>query len=123
MTEMAVQSPFLPSTKIQFAWDSTSLGYIKTCPRLYQLIMIEGWEAKDQSIHLRFGIEYHKALEEYDGFRLKGEGHDSALAGTVRSLLHRVRDWDVDTSHRPGNYKNPRSIVQLVIDYLDHYKD
>jgi hypothetical protein len=29
-------SPFLPGTKIQFAWDSTSLGMLKTCPRLYQ---------------------------------------------------------------------------------------
>ena len=119
----AVQSPYLPGTSVQFAWDSTSLGYLKTCPRLYQLTMIEGWSPKEDSIHLRFGIEYHKALEEYDGFKLSGLTHDDALAECVRLLLHRVRDWDVDTSHRPGNYKNPRSIVQLVIDYLDHYKD
>ena len=116
-------SPFLPGTKIQYAYDSTSLGYLKTCARLYQYIMIEGWSPKEDSIHLRFGIEYHKALEEYDGFKLSGSSHDDALAGCVRNLLHRVRDWDVDTSHRPGNYKNPRSIVQLVIDYFDHYKD
>jgi len=118
-----VQSPFLPGTKIQFAIDSTSLGYLKTCPRLYEYIMIEGWSPKDDSVHLRFGIEYHKALEEYDAYKLKGSNHDDALAECIRLLLHRVRDWDVDTSHRPGNYKNPRSIVQLVIDYLDHYKD
>jgi hypothetical protein len=118
-----VPSPYLPGTQIQIAWDSTSLGYLKTCPRLYQLTMIEGWTPKDDSIHLRFGIEYHKALEEYDGFKLSGSTHDDALGECVRLLLHRVRDWDVDTSHRPGNYKNPRSVVQLVIDYLDHYKD
>ena len=85
--------------------------------------MIEGWSPKEDSIHLRFGIEYHKALEQYDGFKLSGSSHDDALARCVRNLLYRVRDWDVDTSHRPGNYKNPRSVVQLVIDYLDHYKD
>lgn len=121
--EKAVQSPYLPNTKIQYAWDSTSLGYLKTCPRLYELIMIEGWSPKDDSIHLRFGIEYHKALEEYDAYKLSGEVHEEALASTVRELLHRVRNWDVDTSHRPGNYKNCTSVVQLVIDYLDHYKD
>jgi hypothetical protein len=85
--------------------------------------MIEGWFPKDESIHLRFGIEYHKALEEFDAFKLNGSSHDDALAECVRLLLSRVRDWDVDTSHRPGNYKNPRSVVQLVIDYLDHYRD
>src|ERR1700735_4326398 len=123
MTDTTVQSPFLPSTKIQFAWDSTSLGYLKTCPRLYQYIMIEGWSARDESIHLRFGIEYQKALEEYDAFRLSNTSHDEALASVVRNRLIAIRDWDVDTSHRPGNYKNPRSLIQLVIDYLDHYKD
>src|ERR1700728_2695455 len=121
MTE--APSPFLPGTKVQYAWDSTSLGYIKTCPRLYELTMVQGWTPKDESIHLTFGIYYHKALEEYDGFKLSGSTHDDALAECVRLLLHRVRDWDVDTRHRPGNYKNPRSVVQLVIDYLYHYKD
>jgi hypothetical protein len=48
-----VQSPFLPGTKIQFAIDSTSLGYLKTCPRLYEYIMIEGWSPKDDSVHLQ----------------------------------------------------------------------
>lgn len=123
MTEEPVLSPFLPGTKIQYAWDSTSLGYLKTCPRLYQYIMIDGWSAKDESIHLFFGIQYHKSLEEYDSFKLSGSSHEEAISSTVRNLMSRVRDWDVDTSHRPGNYKNPRSVVQLVIDYLDHYKD
>ena len=58
-------SPFLPGTKIQFAWDSTSLGLIKTCPRLYQYTMIDGWGHRGESIHLKFGIEYHHALEFY----------------------------------------------------------
>ena len=59
-------SPFLPGTNIQYAWDSTSLGMLKTCPRLYQYTMIDGWSAKDENVHLRFGQEYHSALEEYD---------------------------------------------------------
>lgn len=123
MTGGPVLSPYLPGTKLQFAWDSTSLGYLKTCPRLYQYIMLDGYAPKDESIHLVFGNHFHKALEEYDGFRLSGQAHNEALASTVHSLLIAIHDWDVDTSHRPGNYKNPRSVVQLVVDYLDHYKD
>ena len=45
-------SPFLPDTFIQFAWDSTCLGLIKSCPRLYQYTMIDGYVGKGESIHL-----------------------------------------------------------------------
>lgn len=124
MTNSSILSPFLPGTSIQYAWDSTSLGYLKSCPRLYQYIMIDGWTPKSENtIHLRFGIEYHKALEEYDDFKLAGRPHDDALRGTVRELLTRIRDWDPDTTTKAGNYKNPRTLVQLVIDYLDKFKD
>lgn len=116
-------SCFLPNTQIQFAWDSTSLGYIKTCPRLYQYIMIDGWDAKDTSVHLRFGIEYHKALEEYDDERIAGASHDDAVRAVVRNVLNRTRDWHPDTSTKAGNYKNDKTLLSLVIDYLDKYKD
>jgi hypothetical protein len=123
MTNETVLSPFLPGTQIQYAWDSTSLGYLKTCPRLYQYIMIDGWSEKQSSVHLKFGIEYHKALEEYDDHRLKGQSHEDALNTTIHALLARIHDWDVDTSTRAGNYKNHCTLLQLVIDYLDKYKD
>jgi hypothetical protein len=125
MTAETVLSPFLPGTKIQYAWDSTSLGYIKACPRLYQYIMIDGWSEKtgNTSVHLKFGIEYHKALEEYDDFKLAGRSHEDAVRGVIGSLLIRIRDWDPDVSTRAGNYKNPRTLVQLVLDYLDKYSD
>lgn len=116
-----VLSPYLPNTNIQWAWDSTSLGMLKTCPRLYQYTMIDGWSPKGESIHLRFGIEYHKALEEYDHFRLAGDNHEEALRNVVRELLRRIADWDPDTSSRAGTYKNPRTLLSLVIDYCDRF--
>jgi hypothetical protein len=116
-------SPFLEGTKTQYAWDSTSLSYLKTCPRLYQYIMLEGWSAKDESVHLRFGIEYHKALEQYDEKRVSGLDHEKSLYFSIHQLLIRIVDWEPDTSTRAGNYKNPRTLVQLVIDYCDKYKD
>lgn len=116
-----VQSCFLPGTHIQFAWDSTSLGYLKTCPRLYQYIMIEGWATRDESIHLRFGIEYHTALQDYAISIAKGVRHEDAIHDTVRALHSRVFDWEVDRNTKAGKYKNRETIVALVIDYLDHF--
>lgn len=116
-------SPFLPGTNIQFAWDSTSLGLIKTCPRLYQLTMIEGWVPKDESVHLRFGIEYHSAMQDYDTFKLQGDEHEVAVHKVVRGLLERTTDWVVDRETKAGKYKNRDTLISLVVDYLDHYID
>lgn len=114
-------SPYLPGTNIQYAWDSTSIGYAKTCPRLYQLTMIEGWTTKDESIHLRFGIEFHKIDEDYQRFRAEGQGHQEATENAVHQLLIRIADWDPDITTRAGKYKNTHSILQLGIDFLDKY--
>lgn len=117
------QSPFLPGTKVQFAWDSTSLGYLKTCPRLYQYHMLEGWVPKEESVHLRFGQEYHAAIQDYENLRSAGAGFEDAVRDTVRNLLVRIADFDPDPTTKAGHYKNPRTLLQLVVDYLDYYKD
>jgi hypothetical protein len=116
-------SPFLPGTKIQFAWDSTSLGLIKTCPRLYQYTMIDGWGHRGESIHLRFGIEYHHALEFYAHQRADGVKHEIAIQNTIREILVRTHDWVMDTSTKTGKYKNRETLLSLVVDYLDHFID
>jgi len=123
LTSEEVKSCFLSGTSIQYAWDSTSLGYLKTCPRMYQYIMIEGWGSRDESIHLRFGIEYHTALQDYAVARARGTAHEDALHETVRLLHGRVFDWLPDRNSRAGKYKNRETIVGLVIDYLDHFVD
>lgn len=116
-------SPFLPGTSIQFAWDSTSLGLIKTCPRLYQYTMLEGWGGKSESVHLRFGSEYHAALEAYAHSRANGVKHEDAIHDTVRALCERTADWVVDQSTKAGKYKNRETLISLVVDYLDHFID
>ena len=88
-----VQSPFLPGTNIQFAWDSTSLGYLKTCPRLYYYHMIEGWASEGESVHLRFGIEFHRALQDYDMLKADGSKHNEAVETAVDDLVRRIEDF------------------------------
>src|SRR6266436_9911498 len=121
--EPSVQSPFLPGTNIQFAWDSTCLGYIKTCPRLYQYTIIEGWSPKDESVHLRFGSEYHQAIQEYDIERANEISHEDAIRVAIRDLLVRTADWRVDESTKAGNYKNRLTLLQLCVDYFDFFAD
>jgi len=116
-----VQSPFLPGTNIQFAWDSTCLGYLKQCPRLYQYTIIDGWTPKDESVHLRCGSEYHQAIQEYDIERASGTSHEDAIRMVIRDLLVRTVDWVVDTGTKAGNYKNRYTLLQLVVDYFDFF--
>src|SRR5215469_7459414 len=123
MDARAATSPFLPGTNVQFAWDSTSLGYFKRCPRLYYYTMIEGWETRDESIHLRFGIEYHHALQVYEEAKAKGADHDEALCEAVYSLLTRIDDWNPDRDTKAGKNKNPETLLRTTIWYLDEYKD
>lgn len=116
-------SPFLPGTKIQYAWDSTSLGYFKTCPRLYQYIMIDGWGEKDTKVHLRFGQEFHQALQDFDIELSNDVTRDDAIHETIRMLLERTADFAPDPMTRAGKYKSRHNLLQLVIDYLDKYED
>jgi hypothetical protein len=118
MDAQTPQSPYLPGTKVQYAWDSTSLGYLKTCPRLYYYTMIEGWTAQEESVHLRFGIEYHHALQDYDLSIAAGILHNDAVHDVIRELLIRTSDFEPD--HKT---KTRESLVRTVIWYLDKYRD
>lgn len=136
MTE-AAPSPFLPGTKIQYAWDSTSLGWLKTCPRLYQYSMIEGWRARGSHVHLVFGQHYHSALELYDKLRLgvvqaymsesELPSHESALRDVVHDILCKTweklgapdgKPWD---SEHPS--KTRETLIRSIIWYLDQFRD
>ena len=123
---MTSPSQYLPGTRIQFAWDSTTLGYLKTCPRLYQYHM-EGWQPPGENVHLRFGQEVHHAFQDYELSRAAGIKHDDAVHDVVRALLYRTADWwDDDTlgeMRGSAKAKTKGGLVRTVIWYLDKYKD
>jgi len=122
-TAIDAPSPFLPGTNIQYAWDSTSLGMLKTCPRLYHYTMILGYGSREDNVHLRFGIEYHWAIENYDRCLAAGASFDEAVRSTIGELLVRTADWDPDTTMRAGQYKNRDTLLQLTIDYFDFFRN
>ena len=121
---MTAKSPFLHDTQFQYAWDSTSLGYLKSCPRKYYYFMLCGYRAKGESVHLRFGQLYHSGLERYDIQRANGADHAIALREVTRYLL--LETWDSeaaspwDTQH---DKKTRDTLLRSVIWYLEQYKD
>lgn len=77
----------------QIAWDSTSLGLLKECPRKYYYTIILGYKPKRESVHLKFGLLYHGALEAYDHFacsigkldgNLTNDEHNTATRAALR---------------------------------------
>ena len=108
---------FFTGTQVQQTWDSTSLGWLKECPRKYYYCMIEGWNSKHKSYHLIFGSYYHKSLELYDLERAKGADHTVALRDTLRWLMKITWEWESDDTA-----KNRETLVRSVVWYLDHFQ-
>lgn len=129
-------SPFLAPGK-QFAWDSTSLGLLKECPRKYYYTLIEGWRSPHASVHLRFGLEYHAALEHFDKLRADGVEFEEAVARVVHELLvetweHEQVEYEGTTGPQPGTgapwspdhtSKNRFTLLRSVIWYLDEFRN
>jgi hypothetical protein len=116
------ESPFHPGTAVQFAWDSTSLGTLKDCPRKYYYQIVEGWRGKGESVHLKFGSLYHHGLEWYDHHRAEGADHASALRLSVRRLL--VETWAEGAPWDSGhNLKTRETLIRSVVWYLEQFGD
>lgn len=123
MSENNVPSPFLPNSDVMYAWDATSIGLFKTCPRLYWYQIVRGFTTLAESIHLRWGIEYHHALESYDRFILTSQDHDDALRRVIKELHSRVWNWTPNPTEgkRSEELKTKAHLVRAVIWYLDQY--
>lgn len=123
-------TPFIDGSRVQWAWDSTSLGWLKECPRKYQYHMIEGWVGRGESIHLEFGILYHEALESYEIARSTGMDHDDALISVIHRVLERTwrdgKPWraskDLPTDDK-ASLKCRENLVRTVVWYLDKFRD
>ena len=124
---MTKPSPFLEGTNIQLIWDSTSLGWLKTCPRLYQYQMIEQRVSRGENVHLRFGIHYHAGLEYYDHLKVQGHTHESALEMVVDKIL--LDTWDRPDGEPDGHPwegespKTRETLLRSIIWYLDQFGD
>lgn len=122
---MEAESPFsLVVPQLQVAIDSTSLGEFKTCPRKYQLSILEGWQRRIESVHLTFGLLIHRASEIYHHLKFEGADHEEALKGVVSWGLKKTFN---STAGKPWNSDDPQknrfTFIRSIIWYFDHFKD
>jgi hypothetical protein len=115
-------SPF-DDDGVQYAWDSTSLGLLKTCPRKYQLSMVLNWQPKKRSYHLEFGIYYHSAIEWYEKQMAlwsaadepsRQEWHEITLRSTIRKALIDSFGYEPGDDLKTGNQKNDKTRFNLI---------
>lgn len=113
------------TSNFQWAWDATSLIDLKLCPRRYQLSKVDGWEAKDRSIHLLYGHEVHASIEDYELYKAEGCTHDDAVKLVLKGLMGSTTDYpsDNDLAMMKGSAKNKtkENLIRTVIWYFDHY--
>jgi hypothetical protein len=57
----------------QIAWDQTSLGELKLCPRRYQYSILQGWTTHYTNNHLTFGLHYARANQIYQAAKAEGK--------------------------------------------------
>jgi hypothetical protein len=110
--------------KHQIAWDSTSLGALKNCPRYYQYSILEGYITRMENVHLRWGAEYNNALVTYNRARAKGQSHDEALLTTLRYAM--TQTWD-ERLGRPWSSDEPtktrETLIRSIVWYLTKFED
>ncbi len=90
-------SPFSASIPDwQIAWDSTSLGLLKECPKKYHYEMILQYQPRGRGIHLDFGGWYASGVEHYAHARTGGMDHDAAVIHMARWALEASGERDAD---------------------------
>ena len=124
-TTVSEQSPYLTGTKVQFAWDSTSLGTFKECPRKYYYQHLEGWRKIGRpKVDLEFGLIYHAALETYDKRRASGNTHAESVRAAVHFTLHST--WN-GLRGAPMEFedtiKTRFTLLRSVVWYLEQFEN
>jgi hypothetical protein len=90
--------------------------------------MIEGWRSNKLSIDIRFGLLFHKALENYDRYIIEGKSHDEALEKVLDDTLHLT--WESTEDHPEGAPWTPdhptktrENLIRSIIWYVEHFRE
>lgn len=125
-SELAVNESFSKEIPgLQTAWDSTSLGALKSCPRKYELMMVQQWRPKKMAGALHFGILFHTAMELYEEARAN-MGEEWALKYCLRNVMDAAGEH-TDDGFKPwttdDNKRNPYTLARAIVWYFDNYAD
>jgi hypothetical protein len=103
---------------IQFAWDNTSIGLFKTCPRKYYYTIVCGYVHRTTPPALAFGIHLHTLLQTWH--KLLGDGTDRHTALT---RITRLAGLLGETLPSGDTARTKETLVRAIIWYLDQFWD
>lgn len=109
---------------VQYAFDSTSLGLLKTCPRKYFLSMVLNWRPKKRSHHLEFGIHYHTGIEIWLKAKVEGLDHEAAVRKAIRQIM--INSFGYEPGLRkglPDNTKTRETLIRALVWYFEKYRE
>lgn len=106
---------------LQLAWDSTSLGALKECPRKYELSIVRGWRSRASAVDLEFGILLHSSRERYYHARARGEDHDTAQRNVLGWLLEATWDAGLNRPWQGDQYKNRFTLARSFVWYTEQW--
>ena len=103
---------------IQFAWDSTSIGTYKACPRKYFYEIIKGYQSKLMPPALAYGIAIHLLFQTWHQLLAAGVDKETALLNCVRLaglLGEKLPAGD--------NARRKEQLIRACVWYLDQFWD
>jgi len=117
----------------QTAWDATSYSSLKTCPYKYYLSIVLGYQPRKMSVHLKFGIAFHQAMERFHQLRASGLDHELALHTVIMGEYYRQLLTDEERALGEGYHehslptneptKTPHTLLRAIVWYLDTYEN
>ena len=102
----------------QFAWDSTSIGTYKLCPRKYYYEVIMGYQPKVMPPALAFGIAIHKLFQTWHQLIVSDMGKETALLRCVKLaglLGERLPSGD--------NARRKEQLIRAAVWYIEQFWD
>jgi hypothetical protein len=120
-------SAFLSGTSLQLCYDSTSIGWLKECPRKYFYHMICGYQPHGEGVHLKFGLVYHEATELYDKLVAEDYTHEVALRHAVSYALdatvYRDEEGNMTGPWIGNENKNRETLIRTIVWYYSRWEE
>ena len=109
---------YFEGTKLQQAFDNTSLSIFKDCPRKYQFSILEGWRPKRKAPPLLFGGAIHDVFEQFDKGIALGEDRETVLRRCMRLSFELSGSGFGD-----DNRRTRLTLLRSLVWYADHYRN
>lgn len=108
-----MSKPMFPHT-----WDSTMLGYFRSCPQKCFRSYVEHWKPKSESVHLVAGGAFAKGIEvARKEFYEHGKSEEDAIGAGLHALLVAYGDFEPPSD----SAKSPTRMAGALEFYFENY--